>query len=169
MFWKDRGGFKPGTKNATPIPVGAKVLDTQLITPVPMLRPSLGPDTAVSGRLSFTVPTRIDGRLRGEVRASDLLVVGEDAVVEGVVRAPCERQAHEAAKLETLEDFLISKGFNFLEVLGLSNEAREKLHRIQPVNLGQASRISGVSSADISVLMVALKSRRHPHDDGGCC
>lgn len=80
-----------------------------------------------------------------------------------------ERQAHEAAKLETLEDFLISKGFNFLEVLGLSNEAREKLHRIQPVNLGQASRISGVSSADISVLMVALKSRRHPHDDGGCC
>jgi cytoskeletal protein CcmA (bactofilin family) len=54
---------------------------------VPVLRPSLGPDTAVSGRLSFTVPTRIDGRLRGEVRASELLVVGEEAVIEGVVRA----------------------------------------------------------------------------------
>lgn len=68
-----------------------------------------------------------------------------------------ERQAHEAAKLETIERFLVPKDFNFLEVSGLSNEAREKLHRIQPSNLGQASRISGVSPADISVLMVALK------------
>ncbi len=71
-----------------------------------------------------------------------------------------ERQSHEAAKLETVERFLIPKGFNFLEVIGLSNEAREKLHRIQPSNLGQASRISGVSPADISVLMVALKTKR---------
>lgn len=71
-----------------------------------------------------------------------------------------ERQAHEAAKLETLDQFSIPKGFSFLEVLGLSNEARERLHRIQPVNLGQASRLSGISPADISVLMVALKSYR---------
>ncbi len=90
MFWKDRVGLKSGTKTvAAPIPIGAKLPETHLVTPAPtpMLRPSLGPDTAVSGRLSFTVPTRIDGRLRGEVRATDLLVVGEDAVVEGVVRA----------------------------------------------------------------------------------
>jgi tRNA uridine 5-carboxymethylaminomethyl modification enzyme len=71
-----------------------------------------------------------------------------------------QRQAHEAAKLETIERFLIPKGFNFLGVNGLSNEAREKLHRVQPSNLGQASRISGVSPADISVLMVALKGRK---------
>jgi len=70
-----------------------------------------------------------------------------------------KRQAHEAAKLETIEHFLIPKSFNFLGVNGLSNEAREKLHRVQPSNLGQASRISGVSPADISVLMVALKTR----------
>ena len=87
MFWNDRGGVKPGTKGATSLPVSSKPIETQLVTPMPVLRASLGPDTAVSGRLSFTVPTRIDGRLRGEVRASDLLVVGEDAVVEGVVRA----------------------------------------------------------------------------------
>jgi len=54
---------------------------------MPVLRPSLGADTVVSGRLSFTVPTRIDGTLRGEVRATDLLVVGEDGYVEGLVRA----------------------------------------------------------------------------------
>jgi tRNA uridine 5-carboxymethylaminomethyl modification enzyme len=71
-----------------------------------------------------------------------------------------ERQANEAAKLETIERFLIPQGFNFLTVSGLSNEAREKLHRLQPANLGQASRISGVSPADITVLMVALKGRR---------
>lgn len=87
MFWKDRGGFKPRTRVATSLPVSTKPIETQLVTRVPVLRTSLGPDTAVSGRLSFTVPTRIEGRLRGEVRASDLLVVGEDAVVEGIVRA----------------------------------------------------------------------------------
>jgi len=87
VFWQNRGGFKSEAKSTPGFPVPPKVTETQLVTPVPVLRPSLGPDTAVSGRLSFTVPTRIDGRLRGEVRASDLLVVGEDAVVEGVVRA----------------------------------------------------------------------------------
>jgi len=48
----------------------------------------LGSDTVVHGRLSFTEPTRIEGTLRGEVRVSDILVVGETAIVEGVVRAP---------------------------------------------------------------------------------
>jgi len=57
------------------------------VAPLPALRPSLGADTVVSGRLSFTVPTRIDGKLRGEVRASDLLVVGEEGFIEGIVRA----------------------------------------------------------------------------------
>lgn len=65
----------------------AEPAETSFVAPVPVLRPSLGPDTVVSGRLSFTVPTRIDGRLRGEVRASEMLVVGEDAVVEGIIRA----------------------------------------------------------------------------------
>lgn len=51
------------------------------------LRPSLSPGTSVAGRLSFEAPTRIDGNLRGEVRAADLLVIGEKGIVEGVVRA----------------------------------------------------------------------------------
>ena len=70
-----------------------------------------------------------------------------------------ERQAQEAARLEHVENIRIAEGFPFKEILGLSNEAREKLHRIQPINLGQASRISGVSAADISVLLVALRAR----------
>ncbi len=68
-----------------------------------------------------------------------------------------ERQTSEAAKLEKIDHFQIPAGFNFASVKGLSNEARDKLTRIQPTTLGQASRISGVSPADISVLMVAIK------------
>ncbi len=67
-----------------------------------------------------------------------------------------ERQSQEAAKMENLDQFLVPNGFDFLSVSGLSNEAREKLARVQPINLGQASRISGVSPADISVVIVAL-------------
>ena len=52
-----------------------------------VLRPSLGADTSITGKLSFEGPTRIDGKLRGEVRAGDLLVIGETGVIEGVVRA----------------------------------------------------------------------------------
>lgn len=70
-----------------------------------------------------------------------------------------ERQRVEAAKLQTIDNITIPAYFNFLQVRGLSNEAREKLHRFQPSTLGQASRISGVSPADITILMVALRSR----------
>jgi tRNA uridine 5-carboxymethylaminomethyl modification enzyme len=71
-----------------------------------------------------------------------------------------ERQLNEVAKLEHSEHCLIPKNFNFSAVTGLSNEAREKLGRVQPSNLAQASRISGVSVADICVLMVALKGKK---------
>jgi len=60
-------------------------------------------------------------------------------------------------KLESLDSYLIPKTFNFFSVLGLRNEAKEKLIYHHPTNLGQASRISGVSPADISILMVSLK------------
>lgn len=54
---------------------------------VPAVRQSLGRETTVTGKLSFHAPTRIDGVLHGEVRASDLLVVGEEGKVDGAVRA----------------------------------------------------------------------------------
>lgn len=51
------------------------------------VRVSLGPDAQVTGKLSFQTATRIEGKLRGEIRAADLLVVGAQGVVEGTVRA----------------------------------------------------------------------------------
>ncbi len=68
-----------------------------------------------------------------------------------------QRQEKEVAKLETIEKILIPNDFDFSKVNGLSREAREKLQQIRPANLGQAARLSGISPADISVLMVALK------------
>lgn len=53
----------------------------------PFLRSSLSSDTSVTGKLSFAAPTRIDGKLKGEVRAEDLLLVGEKGSVEGKVFA----------------------------------------------------------------------------------
>jgi tRNA uridine 5-carboxymethylaminomethyl modification enzyme len=56
-----------------------------------------------------------------------------------------------------MEKMKIPRGFDYNAVTGISAEAREKLEEIQPVSLGQASRISGVRNSDIAVLMVELQ------------
>ncbi|MYJ45080.1 MAG: hypothetical protein F4069_07105, partial [Rhodothermaceae bacterium] len=60
-------------------------------------------------------------------------------------------------KMIAMESRQIPRSFNFAEVNNITMEAREKLSKIQPETLGQASRISGVSPADIAVLMVLLE------------
>lgn len=67
-----------------------------------------------------------------------------------------DRQHGEVAKLAHVENILIPDGFDYSSVHGLRNEARQKLSKAQPRNLGQASRISGVSPADVSILMIKL-------------
>jgi cytoskeletal protein CcmA (bactofilin family) len=87
MFWKKRGSKEQppvGAPRAVEAPAGAAFL-APVVSPA-TLRSSLGADTSVSGRLSFTAPTRLDGRLRGEVHATDLLVIGETGIVDGTVR-----------------------------------------------------------------------------------
>src|SRR5204862_3369139 len=51
------------------------------------VRVSLGPDAEATGKLSFATPTRIEGKLKGELRASDLLIIGAQAVVQANVHA----------------------------------------------------------------------------------
>ncbi len=87
MLWKRRADARSDRGKLKNDGAGPPAGETNLVAPIPVLRSSLGADTVVSGKLSFTAPTRIDGTLRGEVRASDMLVVGEDAIVEGVIRA----------------------------------------------------------------------------------
>lgn len=67
-----------------------------------------------------------------------------------------ERQHGEVAKLSHIENIRIPPDFDITQVQGLRIEAKQKLNKAKPQNLGQASRISGVSPSDISVLMIAL-------------
>ncbi len=69
-----------------------------------------------------------------------------------------KRQLLEIEKFRNLERIKIPEGFDFTGVHGLSNELREKLSRIQPISLGQTSRIDGITPAAISMLMIAIKA-----------
>jgi tRNA uridine 5-carboxymethylaminomethyl modification enzyme len=68
-----------------------------------------------------------------------------------------DRQQDEVARLRTVEAKEIPAHFDFERVVGLRFEARQKLNQIRPATIGQASRISGISPADISLLLVHLK------------
>ncbi len=67
-----------------------------------------------------------------------------------------KKQMSEIAEFRRLEDKKLSKDFDYSNIKGLRLEAIEKLNKIKPINIGQASRISGVSPADISVLLIYL-------------
>lgn len=69
-----------------------------------------------------------------------------------------DRQNTEISRCSNLENIAIPEDFDYINTKGLRTEAKEKLMKKKPLNLGQAARISGVSPADISVLMIA-KSR----------
>ena len=70
------------------------------------------------------------------------------------------RQLMEVEHVKKLEQKKLPQPFDYKEISGLSLEAQEKLNRVQPENIGQASRISGVSPADVSVLIIWLASQR---------
>jgi tRNA uridine 5-carboxymethylaminomethyl modification enzyme len=63
-------------------------------------------------------------------------------------------------KAKRLEDKALPADLDYETIAGLRLEAREKLNRVRPLNLGQAGRISGVNPADISVLMVWLSMQK---------
>jgi tRNA uridine 5-carboxymethylaminomethyl modification enzyme len=62
-------------------------------------------------------------------------------------------------RFKKLEEMSFPGGFDFSSVIGLTTEVMEKLKKIKPYSLGQASRISGVTPAAISILMVNLKKQ----------
>ncbi len=70
-----------------------------------------------------------------------------------------KRQMEQIERFKKLEEVRFPKDFDFSAVIGLSKEVMEKLVKIRPLSLGQASRISGVTPAAISILMVNLKKQ----------
>jgi tRNA uridine 5-carboxymethylaminomethyl modification enzyme len=67
------------------------------------------------------------------------------------------RQLAHVARLEVLEKRLIPQSMDYSRAAGLSNEARQKLSEVSPRTVGQASRVQGVTPADITALLVELK------------
>lgn len=80
----------------------------------------------------------------------------EQATIETKYFEYIEKEEQMAEKLQSLEDYKLYDNLDYDSLSALSSEGREKLKKIKPFTLGQASRISGVSAADISVLMVYL-------------
>lgn len=82
-------------------------------------------------------------------------------VYEGYIK----KQLEQVERMEKLEEKLLPEDINYDEVSSLRDEAREKLNAIRPISIGQASRISGVSPADISVLFVYLEQYRRQEEN----
>ena len=123
------------------------------------------PYLASVGSAPLTESKKIaDIALRPEVSLDELLKfvprgTFDEKVVESVeislrYRGYIEREKQMAEKLRRLEDLKIPEGFDFERVPGLTIECRQKLKRYAPRTIAQASRISGVSPSDISVLLV---------------
>lgn len=89
--------------------------------------------------------------------------VGEQININIKYEGYIKRQMKQVEQFRKKESRNIPDDINYEEVPSLRIEARQKLEKYRPINIGQASRISGVSPSDISVLMVYLESK-HPYN-----
>jgi tRNA uridine 5-carboxymethylaminomethyl modification enzyme len=85
--------------------------------------------------------------------------VRDEVYYRVVFKGYLEREQKQIEKLRHIDKIKLPEGFDFTAVKGLRNESAQKLIEIAPRTLGQASRISGVNPADISILMVHLEAR----------
>ena len=83
--------------------------------------------------------------------------VREQAEIQIKYETYIDKEEKLAEKMKNLESYRIPSEFDFNKITALSAEAREKMKKIKPETIGQASRISGVSPADISIIMVYLE------------
>ncbi|NLY54513.1 MAG: tRNA uridine-5-carboxymethylaminomethyl(34) synthesis enzyme MnmG [Firmicutes bacterium] len=146
-----------------------ELLEATIIQPSPQL-------AALMTELGSTPPSQATSLAqllrRPEVTLDSLLSVAPGAVAafDPVVRQRVEievkyagyikKQMASVERFLRLEEKRIPSHFDYAALHGLSYEAREKLAKQRPQSIGQASRISGVSPADISVLLLALEARR---------
>ena len=118
----------------TPIQTGTKLIDL-------IRRP----------QLNYEVLTEVDSERPDYPKA-----VFEGAEIEMKYDGYIKRQKADIEEMRRLEQKVLPKDVNYHELVGLRKEAQEKLQQVTPANIGQASRISGVSPADISVLLIWL-------------
>ena len=105
-------------------------------------------------------------KLAAEFALPELLeVVAEQAEIFAKYEGYINKQKQEVERALKLENKLIPQDIDYHAIKELSSEAAEKLAKIKPVSIGQASRISGVSPADINVLMIVLEVKRRREQD----
>ncbi len=119
--------------------------------------------------------TMLDLLRRGEVTYNKLVsefnlpelpeVVAEQTEIFAKYEGYINKQKQEVERALKLENKLIPQNIDYHAIKELSSEAAEKLDKIRPVSIGQASRISGVSPADINVLMIVLEVKRRKEQD----
>ena len=85
----------------------------------------------------------------------------EEAEIKMKYKGYIDRQIDQVNKFKKLERRLLPEDINYDDVYGLRIEARQKLNKVRPKSLGQASRISGVSPADMSVLIIHMEANRN--------
>jgi len=132
-------------KGSTPLQTGIKLAEL-------LKRPQLTyEDLSVFDEGRPSLPRSIVERVQTELK------------YEGYIK----RQLAQIKEFRRMEAMTLPKDMDYMALEGLRMEARQKLTAQRPDNLGQASRISGVSPADISVLIIELSSRKkeNPHDD----
>ncbi|MBN2851762.1 MAG: tRNA uridine-5-carboxymethylaminomethyl(34) synthesis enzyme MnmG [Clostridia bacterium] len=88
------------------------------------------------------------------------LFTEEEIEISSKYEGYMERQKKQVKQYKKLENYLLPEETDYSALQGISMEARQKLQKIRPVSLGQASRISGVSPADINVLLIHLDQKK---------
>jgi len=83
--------------------------------------------------------------------------VAEEVEIQVKYAGYIQRQEEQITKLSRLEGIRLPADMDFRAIPGLTAEVREKLERVKPLSLGQASRISGITPAAISILLIHLK------------
>ena len=114
-----------------------------------------GPMSALLGRPQLDLPEILLQHNDPSMPLVDNLV-WEQIEIDAKYSGYLEKEQEQVDKLKRLELLRIPKDYNYRRIVALSIEARQKMELLQPETLGQASRISGVSPADIQVLMVHL-------------
>lgn len=99
-----------------------------------------------------------------ETRPELPLLVQQQAEIQIKYEGYIKRQMEQVEQFKKLEKRLLPEDFDYTTIKGLRLEAQQKLNKLKPASIGQASRISGVSPADLSVLLVYLESLRRTNE-----
>ena len=112
-------------------------------------------DIVLRSNVTIEGLSKVSKRLEKYITENELSrEVIEQAEIRIKYRGYIEREKYFADKMHRLEDIAIPKGFDYNSLQSLTIEARQKLSRVAPETIGQASRIPGVSPADINVLLI---------------